>query len=134
MEPCAWNPSMAAATRTQNRLQNGVQAFYLVSRFHDHLETAPIGFTSAWGNFEKADGDAVEAQTDRTAPATADGPGRDHLNNANMSTPPDGQPPRMQMYLFRDGNSGLRLRATSTAATTPASSGTSTAHGLPAGW
>jgi hypothetical protein len=37
----------------------------------------------------------------------ADGPGGlpddDHVDNANMSTPPDGQSPRMQMYLFKNG-------------------------------
>jgi len=100
-EPCAWDTTSSttrAATRTTNRLQNGVQAFYLVSRFHDHLESAPIGFTAASGNFEKAGGDAVLTQTDDGA---VPGPNGDHLNNANMSTPPDGQPPTMQMYLFR---------------------------------
>ena len=75
-----------------------MQAFYLVSRFHDHLESAPIGFTSEWGNFEKAGGDAVETQTDD---GVAGGPDADHRNNANMSVPPDGQSPTMQMYLFR---------------------------------
>jgi extracellular elastinolytic metalloproteinase len=100
-EPCAWDTSTAttrSATRTTNQLQNGVQAFYLVSTYHDHLASAPIGFTSASGNFEKSGGDAVDTQTDDGA---ATGPDADHRNNANMSTPPDGSPPTMQMYLFR---------------------------------
>ena len=55
-EPCAWNTSTVPrpSSRTTNQRQNGVQAFYLVSRFHDHLASAPIGFTSASGNFEMA--------------------------------------------------------------------------------
>jgi extracellular elastinolytic metalloproteinase len=102
-EPCAWDTTSTAnraATRTTNRLQNGVQAFYLVSRFHDHLERTAIGFNAASGNFEKAGGDAVETQTDDGA---VPGPDNNHLNNANMSTPPDGHAPTMQMYLFRGG-------------------------------
>ena len=85
-----------------------MQAFYLVSRFHDHLESARIGFDAASGNFEKADGDAVLTQTldgalDRPVPMSA------HRNNANMSTPPDGLAPTMQMYLFRDTGSATAL-------------------------
>ena len=108
-EPCAWDTTTAttrSATRTANQRQNGVQAFYLVSTFHDHLAGAPIGFTAASGNFEKAGGDAVETQTDDGA---ATGPDADHRNNANMSTPPDGSPPTMQMYLFRDTGSPTAL-------------------------
>jgi hypothetical protein len=100
IEPCAWDNT--AGTRTTNRLQNGVQAFYLVSRFHDHLEDGPAAFTNAWGNFEKVGGDAVRTQTSDGA---SSGPDADHRNNANMSTPPNGIPPTMQMYLFRDSGS-----------------------------
>ena len=69
--------------------------------FHDHLEARPIGFTRAAGNFEAVDGDAVSAQRDRRRERR---PGRtaSHVDNANMSTPPDGIPPRMQMYLFHE--------------------------------
>jgi extracellular elastinolytic metalloproteinase len=108
-EPCAWDTTTATtrgATRTTNQLQNGVQAFYLVSSFHDHLAGGPVGFTAASGNFEKAGGDAVDTQTDDGA---ATGPDADHRNNANMSTPPDGSPPTMQMYLFRDTGSPTAL-------------------------
>jgi extracellular elastinolytic metalloproteinase len=105
-EPCAWDSTSTgtrAATKTTNRLQDGVQAFYLVSRFHDHLERPAIGFDRASGNFEvdsaaPLQSDPVLTQTDDGA---ATGPDGDHLNNANMSTPPDGNPPTMQMYLFR---------------------------------
>jgi hypothetical protein len=69
--------------------------FYLNNLIHDVLYNA--GFTEEAGNFQNdnfgnggAGGDAVEAQAQ-------DGGGTD---NANFSTPPDGQPGRMQMYLF----------------------------------
>jgi extracellular elastinolytic metalloproteinase len=90
---CAWDPD-TPATRDDNREQAGVQAFYFVNEYHDHLETAPIGFTAQ--NFEGVD--AVEVNADdgmNTGPDVA------HVNNANMSTLPDGEAPRMQMYLFR---------------------------------
>jgi extracellular elastinolytic metalloproteinase len=69
--------------------------FYLNNLIHDTLYKA--GFNEAAGNFQNdnfghggAGGDAVEAQAQ-------DGGGTD---NANFSTPPDGQPGRMQMYLW----------------------------------
>ncbi len=96
---CAWDPDDPDSWET-NREQNGVQAFYLVNTFHEHLESAPIGFDVASGNFE--DDDPVEVNADDGADTDADGgPDEDHVNNANMSTPPDGESPTMQMYLFR---------------------------------
>ena len=69
--------------------------FYLNNLIHDVLYNA--GFTEAAGNFQNdnfgnggADGDAVDAEAQ-------DGGGTD---NANFSTPPDGSPGRMQMYLW----------------------------------
>jgi extracellular elastinolytic metalloproteinase len=103
-EPCAWDPAVAFSWQA-NRNQNGVQAFYLVSRFHDHLERPQIGFDAASGNFEQADGDAVRTQTDDGANITGSGlPDAQHRNNANMATGPDGIPPQMQMFLFRNNN------------------------------
>ena len=114
--PCSWKSTVAwswgvdsgAGTGTGNRRQNATQVFYYLNRFHDWLEAAPFGFDSASGNFEGAD--KIEAETldgantsDRTGGAPKPGAGFPdalHLNNANMSTPPDGQAPRMQMYLF----------------------------------
>jgi VCBS repeat-containing protein len=100
---CTWN-SAVPSTRTTNRNEAATQLFYLVNKYHDHLDASPIGFTPATGNFElapapgSAGGDPVVAETDnylnpsRTS-ATS-------VNNANMETPPDGLSPRMQMYLF----------------------------------
>jgi extracellular elastinolytic metalloproteinase len=108
--PCTWNSAVPRSwgTGTGNLRQNATQVFYYVNRFHDWLAGAPFGFDSASGNFEGAD--RLEAQTLDGAD-TSDAPGgppspgggfpdRDHVSNANMSTPPDGQRPRMQMYLF----------------------------------
>jgi uncharacterized repeat protein (TIGR01451 family) len=82
-----------------------VQLFYLCNWMHDTLYG--LGFTEAAGNFQNTNfnrgglgGDAVQADAQ-------DGSG---LNNANFSTPPDGSPGRMQMYVFsgstpnRDGD------------------------------
>jgi extracellular elastinolytic metalloproteinase len=72
--------------------------------FHDHLLAAPIGFTRAAGNFETRDGDPVQAN-DLDGANTDNGlPDGDHVDNANMSTPPDETSPTMR----RGG--GLRRR------------------------
>jgi extracellular elastinolytic metalloproteinase len=96
---CTWDPNTPFSWQT-NRAQNAVQVFYYLGKYHDHLAAAPIGFTRAAGNFEAVDGDQLQAETMDGA-NTADGlPDPNHVDNANMSTPPDGQSPRMQMYLF----------------------------------
>jgi hypothetical protein len=100
---CSWDSADPGSWQT-NRRQNGTQVFYFVNNFHDHLENDPdIGFDAVSGNFE---GD------DRLIAHSSDGanvgggflgdnmPDEAHLNNANMLTPPDGESPRMQMYLF----------------------------------
>jgi extracellular elastinolytic metalloproteinase len=99
---CAWD-RQTPATRDDNREQAGVQAFYFVNAYHDHLETLPIGFDETDGNFEGADPVEVNADDgmDTVQPGTGAIPDDDHVNNANMSTPPDGESPLMQMYLFR---------------------------------
>lgn len=107
---CSWNPAVPS-TYTTNRAQNAAQVFYFVNRFHDHLAAAPIGFDEAGKNFQTDNGtagglggDAVITEPDDTAalPVTAAGDQPTlQLNNANMTTPvDDGEPPRMQMYLF----------------------------------
>jgi subtilisin-like proprotein convertase family protein len=95
---CTWN-STSPSTKATNLNQATTQLFYFVNTFHDHLKAAPIGFTHAARNFEFTDadgggpgvgGDPVNAESDDSS----------GTNNANMSTGPDGTPPRMQMYLF----------------------------------
>jgi hypothetical protein len=111
--PCSWNPNKADSWR-RNRDQNATQVFFFVNNWHDHLKKAPIGFTEAAGNFQLVDhtnlgkregkaGDPLRVETDdgaNTGTGALRGlPDGDHIDNANMATPPDGHRPRMQMYL-----------------------------------
>jgi extracellular elastinolytic metalloproteinase len=97
---CSWDPKTANSWRV-NRAQDAVQMFNFLGTFHDHLLARPIGFTRTAGNFEAVDGDAVRGESDDGADRADGLPDDSHVNNANMSTPPDGTPPRMQMYLFK---------------------------------
>ncbi len=103
---CTWDSNDVISRRT-NRDQAATQLFQLVNAFHDHLRDPPIGFTHAAGNFELADadgagpgqgGDPVMAETDNYR--NPDPPFATSTNNANMTTPPDGSSPRLQMFLF----------------------------------
>ncbi|HEY7044509.1 MAG TPA: M36 family metallopeptidase, partial [Nocardioidaceae bacterium] len=96
---CTWNPNRARSWQT-NKKADVANAFYLANTFHDYLAKRPIGFTAGAGNFEAADGDPVLLNALDGA-NTANGlPDGAHIDNANMSTPPDGQAPTMQMYLW----------------------------------
>jgi hypothetical protein len=105
--PCTWSSNTPFSWQA-NMAQNAAQVMYFLTRYHDHLETSPYGFTAAAGNFELAGGDPVVANTDDGANTDRGLPDGAHVNNANMSTPPDGIPPTMQMYLFA-ADSGLPL-------------------------
>jgi hypothetical protein len=95
---CTWDPFTAFSWQA-NRAMDATQLLYFTSVFHDHLQAAPIGFTRAAGNFETRDGDPVQVN-DLDGANTDNGfPDGNHVDNANMSTPPDGTPPTMQMYL-----------------------------------
>jgi hypothetical protein len=103
--PCSWNPDVPFSWQ-KNRNQNATQVFTFVNRWHDHLAARPIGFTEAAGNFQvknfshKGKGkDAVQVQTDDGAAIDNGLPDAEHIDNANMTTPPDGHAPTMQMYL-----------------------------------
>jgi extracellular elastinolytic metalloproteinase len=108
---CSWDPATPYSWQV-NRAQNAVQMYFFLGNWHDHLNAAPIGFTRTAGNFEAVDGDAVQGQSDDGADTAAGLPDANHVDNANMNTPPDGIAPTMQMYLFEPdadflaGNSG----------------------------
>ena len=87
---CSWAPTDPGSWQI-NREQNAVQAFYLANRFHDHLANPRIGFDDFEGS------EKLLLETDDGADT---GPDDDHTNNANMSTPPAGASPAMQMFLF----------------------------------
>ena len=102
---CSWDPTDPASWQA-NRAQNGVQAFYLVNVFRDHLAGPAIGFTDDTDGFGGGgtgeQDDPVLTETDdgaATAPATA-------ARTATTSTTPTCRrrptalSPRMQMYLF----------------------------------
>lgn len=70
-------------------------AFYLVNDWHDRAYL--LGFTESAGNFQTSNFGNGGAQNDEVQVDAQDGSG---TNNANFGTPPDGQRPRMQMFLF----------------------------------
>jgi hypothetical protein len=96
---CSWNPSDAATAAT-NRDQATTQLFYFVNRFHDHLAAAPIGFTHAARNFEFSDADGPLGTGLGGDPVLAEANDQSGVNNANMDPAYDGEPARMQMFLF----------------------------------
>jgi hypothetical protein len=97
---CTWDPAKPDSWKT-NMNQDVTNAFYLASNFHDWLAKPPISFTPAAGSFDAAGGDPVLLNAlDGAATGADGGPDANHVNNANMATPPDGTPPTMQMYLF----------------------------------
>ena len=98
---CGWDPDTPGSWAA-NQNEAAVQAHYYVSKFHDHLLAAPIGFDAASGNFEGSD--RVIVNVDNGA---GTGPDNAHVNNENMTTPPDGSAPRMQLYLFKNRGLGV---------------------------
>ncbi len=98
--PCTWDKSVPFSWQA-NMAQNAAQVMYYLNKYHDHLAGAPYGFTAAAGNFEAAGGDPVLGQSMDGADSGNGLPDKDHFDNANMETPPDGHSPTMQMYLFR---------------------------------
>ncbi len=82
-----------------------VNLFYWCNWMHDRLYQ--LGFNEASGNFQTNNFGHGGAGNDAVQADAQDGSG---TNNANFSTPPDGSPGRMQMYVFtgsspdRDGD------------------------------
>jgi len=81
--------------------RNGVvtNLFFWSNRFHDRLYQ--YGFTEAAGNFQANNFGRGGAANDRVLAQAQDSGG---TNNANFSTPPDGQSGVMQMYIFTQPN------------------------------
>jgi uncharacterized protein (TIGR03437 family) len=79
-----------------------VNLFYWTNRYHDILYS--FGFTEAAGNFQANNFNLGGLGSDLVQADAQDGGG---INNANFSTPPDGQPGRMQMYLWNTANPQL---------------------------
>ncbi|MGC4112496.1 MAG: M36 family metallopeptidase [Nocardioides sp.] len=96
---CTWDPHTTNSWRT-NMNEATANGFYFASNFHDWLQKKPISFTAAAGNFTAKGGDPVMLNTLDGADTDSGMPDGDHIDNANMATPPDGISPIMQMYLF----------------------------------
>jgi extracellular elastinolytic metalloproteinase len=116
---------LATQQPTQYRPFAVSNLYYWNNIVHDVLVHA--GFSEAAGNFQTKNyggqglgGDAVNAEAQ-------DGSG---LNNANFNTPPDGQAPRMQMYVWR---SAVELNVTAPAAVAGAYTAGSAGFGPPFG-
>jgi hypothetical protein len=87
-----FSPAQDAATFREAAIAN---AFYLVNDWHDR--TYLLGFTESAGNFQTSNLGKGGAQNDEVGIDVQDGSGTD---NATFATPPDGQRPRMQTFLF----------------------------------
>ena len=77
-----------------------VNLFYVNNIIHDYL--VHYGFDEAAGNFQETNYSGNGAGTDYVIAESQDGGG---TNNANFSTPNDGQNGRMQMYLWSGNTS-----------------------------
>jgi hypothetical protein len=98
--PCTWDAEKSRSWK-KNLQANENNAFYLANTYHDYLQKDPsIRFTPKAGNFTAAGGDPLLQQVLDGASADSGMPDLDHIDNANMNTPPDGIPPTMQMYLW----------------------------------
>lgn len=88
-----YDPSMSDPTKYVDA--SITQLFYTANKYHDLLYL--LGFNEAAGNFEINNGDNGGKGNDFVILNAQDGSGK---NNANFATPPDGQTPRMRMYIW----------------------------------
>jgi hypothetical protein len=109
---CIWN-HLVNASWVPNIQEDGTQAFFFVNTFAEHLKAAPISFDER-ANFQFKNSGAVGKDNDgiyaSNMDAAAQVAGRPipllWSDNANMLTRPDGQSPRMQMFLFEPIQAG----------------------------
>jgi uncharacterized protein (TIGR03437 family) len=91
-----------APTTENNQRAAQVNLFYWINRYHDILYS--FGFNEAAGNFQTNNFNLGGRGADAILGEAQDGSG---TNNANFSSPPDGSPGRVQMYLFTTANPQL---------------------------
>ena len=87
-----WSPTQSD---TNFKSAAVVNAFFHVNEFHDR--TYRLGFTETSGNFQTNNFGRGGFGNDAVIVDVQDGSG---TNNANFSTPPDGNKPRMQMFVW----------------------------------
>jgi hypothetical protein len=102
----AYDVTLAPGSSSNQRMAAITQLFYDDNFFHDWYYDS--GFDEASGNGQTSNfgrgglgGDAMHAEAQDFG----------GTNNANMSTPPDGAPGRMQMYVFNLAGSGVNVSA-----------------------
>ena len=98
------------------------QTFYYTNKLHDWLYVH--GFDEQAGNFQRNNYTDLGEDRDPVNVEVQDGSG---TNNANFGTPPDGASGTMQMFLWVNDNSAMRIEGGSAAgryATVPALFGT----------
>ena len=101
-----YDVNQAPGVSSDQRMAAITQLFYDNNFFHDWYYDS--GFDEASGNGQTNNfgrgglgGDAIRAEAQDFS----------GTNNANMSTPPDGSPGRMQMYVFNLAGSGVTVTA-----------------------
>ena len=91
-------PFDPAAPTAQNEPAAVTNLFYWNNVAHDVAYR--YGFDEAAGNFQVTNTTGLGLGGDAVRAEARDGSG---TNNANFGTPPEGQPPRMQMFLWQGG-------------------------------
>jgi subtilisin-like proprotein convertase family protein len=98
--PTGSNPDAGdGPTLSQYRRGAITNAFYVANWYHDTLYQ--FGFDEAAGNFQTDNFSRGGLGSDRVRVEIQDGSG---TNNANFSTPPDGESGRMQMFIWSGPN------------------------------
>jgi hypothetical protein len=90
-----YNTAQAAGANQTQRMASITSAFYGINWLHDFWYDA--GFTEVAGNAQLSNYGRGGVEGDPLLAEAQDYSGR---NNANMSTPSDGMPPRMQIYVW----------------------------------
>ncbi len=94
----SYDPNLAPNANTTQQMAAITQLFYDNNFLHDWFYDA--GFDEAAGNAQASNYGRGGVEGDRMHAEAQDYGG---FSNANMSTPSDGDSPRMQMYVFNNG-------------------------------
>jgi hypothetical protein len=93
-----YNPMLAPDANEDQIKASVTQVFYVTNWLHDYYYDS--GFDEAAGNAQVKNYGRGGAENDPLLTEAQDSADSGRANNANMSTPGDGQSPRMQMYVW----------------------------------
>jgi uncharacterized membrane protein len=96
---CAWRHDSPRSWST-NQLQAGTQLFALLGQYADHLAGPAIGFDGFKEEIGGVGSDPVLGNVMDGANGPSALPDDEHLNNAGMFVPPEGNSPRLDAFLF----------------------------------